>query len=125
MNNYFEMYSKKEKQIVKVYSITPIDKNDSRATIFVPSLFNVNNQSGWKTVNVTTLIPIECMDTYLKQLPNSKTQRNKAKQRMVLVDAIWRTTDGEEFPHTMIDMAVEHELELMEKEKTECTVDMQ
>ena len=51
MNNYFEMYSKKEKQIVKVYSITPIDKNESRATIFVPSSFNVNNQNGWKTVN--------------------------------------------------------------------------
>ena len=119
MNDYIEMYSKKENEVVRVYNISATTSGSSLATIFVPSKFNnpQYNFMGWQTVKMTSLIPIDLKDAYIKGLPTSKTQKNKAKSRMTLVDAIWRTTDGNEFPHTMIDMAIEHELELMNKEK--------
>ena len=46
----------------------------------------------------------------------SKTKKNKAKARMQLLDATWRTTDGRLWNHSDIDAAVDHELALMESE---------
>lgn len=46
----------------------------------------------------------------------SKTKKNKAKARMQLLDATWRTTDGRLWNHSDLDAAVDHELALMESE---------
>lgn len=121
--NYVEMFSKKENEVVRVYDISPsrINESYSVATIFIPSKLTVNYDVCWKTVKMTTLIPIEFKDAYLQQLPTSKTQKNKAKQRMQLVDATWKTSDGIMWEHKNIEDAIVHELELMEKEKNNTT----
>jgi hypothetical protein len=47
----------------------------------------------------------------------SKTKKNKAKDRMKLIEATWQTSDGNLWNHSDIDSAVEHELFLMSLEE--------
>lgn len=105
---YEEMRLKKTGEIVRVYDVT-----DGIATIFDPSLYQRQN-NGWTKVKVSHVVPRGF------PLDNkgyvSKTKKNKAKARMQLLDATWRTTDGMVWDHSKIDAAVEHELKLMNNE---------
>lgn len=109
MINYVEMQLRPSGELVKVYDIT-----DGQATIWSDSQF-IQCNGGWMKVKVNRLVPVE----YPLNNKNyvSKTQKNKAKSRMHLEDAIWKTTDGQLWKHENLDEAVAHELELMDKEK--------
>lgn len=104
---YEEMRLKKSGEVVRVYGIDPVEKV---AVIFCPSQYKkVNN--GWLYIKVSLLVPRDfpvCSKDYV-----SKTQKNKAKDRMKLIDATWQTSDGNLWSHSDIDAAVEHELFLM------------
>lgn len=108
---YEEMRLKKNGQVVRVYNIS-----EGMATIFNPEMYQkVNN--GWDRIKVSNVVPMDYpvnSDEYV-----SKTKKNKAKSRMQLVDAAWRTTDGIEFKHENIEEAIAHELELMEVKTNE------
>lgn len=107
--NYVEMQLRPSGEIVKVYDIT-----DGQATIWSDSQFH-NCNGGWMKVKVNRLVPQGY--PLNSQDHTSKTQKNKAKSRMHLEDAVWKTSDGELWKHENIDDAIAHELELMEKEK--------
>lgn len=103
-----EMRLKKSGNVVKVYDIT-----NGVATIFNPEMY-IKNNNGWDQVALKRLVPMEYPvnnDTYITQ-----TTKNKAKKRMHLEDAVWKTSDGELWKHENIDDAIAHEIELMEKE---------
>lgn len=107
--NCIEMRLRPSGDIVQVYDIT-----DGMATIFNKAQFMTSDQ-GWQKIKVSKLVPMEF------ELHNtdtvSQTTKNKAKKRMHLEDATWKTSDGELWRHENIDDAIAHELELMEKEK--------
>lgn len=106
---YEEMRFKKTGEVVRVYDIT-----NGVATIFDPSLYQKQN-NGWTMVKASQVVP---MDFPLNSRDYiSKTKRNKAKSRMQLLNATWRTTDGRLWNHSDITSAVKHELKLMESEK--------
>lgn len=108
---YEEMRIKKPGNVVRVYNIT-----DGIATIFNPEMyFKVNN--GWQKVKVSLLVPIDFPVDSADCV--SKTKRNKAKERMVLVDAIWRTSDGVEWKHSEIEEAILNEVAIMEAERND------
>ena len=46
------------------------------------------------------------------------TKKNKAKARMQLVNATWETSDGVLWSHCVLEDAIAHEIELMDKEIT-------
>lgn len=106
--NYVEMQLKPNGELVKVYDIT-----DGQATIWSESQYHQCN-NGWMKIKVSRLVPQE----YPLNSKNhaSKTQKNKAKSRMHLEDAIWKTSDGQLWKHENIDDAIAHELELMNEE---------
>ena len=105
---YEEMRFKKTGEVVRVYDIT-----NGVATIFDPSLYQKQN-NGWTMVKASQVVP---MDFPLNSRDYvSKTKRNKAKSRMQLLNATWKTTDGRLWNHSDIDTAVQHEVELMENE---------
>ena len=106
--NFIEMRLRPAGDIVQVYDIT-----DGIATIFNKAQFMTSDQ-GWQKIKVSKLVPMEF------ELHNtnviSQTTKNKAKKRMHLEDAVWKTSDGELWKHENIDDAIAHELELMDKE---------
>ena len=111
MNLYEEMRLKKSEQVVRVYSI-----QDNMALVFDPERYKKQN-NGWEKVKVSSLVPLDYpvnSDQYI-----SKTQKNKARQRMWLTSAIWLTTDGKEWAHEDYEEAINHEIELMKREKGE------
>jgi hypothetical protein len=114
--NYVEMQLKPSGEIVKVYDIT-----DGQATIWSDLQFQQCN-GGWVKIKVNRLVPPGYPLNNKEYV--SKTQKNKAKSRMHLEDATWKTTDGELWKHENIDDAIAHELELMEKEKNETNKEM-
>lgn len=84
---YEEMRLKKSGEVVRVYGIDPVEKI---AVVFCPSQYQkVNN--GWLYIKVSLLVPrgfpVSNKDCV------SKTQKNKAKERMKLIDATWQTSD--------------------------------
>lgn len=108
---YEEMRVRPSGSIVRVYQII-----DGVATVFDKEKFMRDNQ-GWNKVKVNKLVPMDLPlynDTVVSQ-----TAKNKAKKRMHLEDATWKTSDGKLWSHADIDMAVEHELTLMEQENQE------
>lgn len=115
-NGYIEMYSKQNKNNVRVYSFTTVN-GQPMALIFNPNAINPNSNNPWSYVKVSSLVPLEFADMIKNNVSNSKTQRNKAKGRMKIIDATWQTSDGETWQHENIEDAITHELELMEKEK--------
>ncbi len=108
---YEEMRFKKTGEIVRVYDVT-----DGIATIFDPSLYQRQN-NGWAKVKTSQVVPLDFPLNSKDYV--SKTKKNKAKDRMQLVDATWRTTDGMLWNHSNIDAAIEHELELMDSESNQ------
>ena len=105
---YEEMRLKKTDETVRVYDIT-----DGVAIIFDPSLYQRQN-NGWAKVKASQVVPMDFPLNSKEYV--SKTKKNKAKARMQLLDATWRTTDGRLWNHSDIDAAVDHELALMESE---------
>ena len=105
---YEEMRLRPSGKLVKVYDIT-----DGMATIFDKEQFMKSNQ-GWVKVKVNKLVPKEF------ELHNnaiiSQTTKNKAKKRMHLEDATWKTSDGMLWSHNVLEDAITHEIELMNKE---------
>lgn len=100
-----EMRLKKNGVVVRVYEI-----QDGRAYIFNPEAFQkVNN--GWESVKLSQLVPMDFPINSKEYI--SKTTKNKAKNRMKLMDAIWKTSDGIEWKHENIQEAIQHEIELM------------
>lgn len=93
--------------IVQVYDIA-----NGMATIFNKAQFMTSDQ-GWMQIKVNKLVPMEFplhnVDTV------SQTMKNKAKKRLHLEDATWKTSDGELWKHENLEDAITHELELMEK----------
>lgn len=117
-NGYIEMYSKQVRGNVRVYSFATID-NKAMALIFNPNAINPDHNNPWFYVKVGTLIPLEFAETMTKDVFVSKTKRNKAKGRMQILDATWRTSDGATWKYENIEEAIAHELGLMKKEKDE------
>ena len=102
---YQMMRLRPDGEIVRVYSIT-----GDMATIWCESQF-IKADQGWKQVRVTKLVP---MDYDLHNTDTiSKTQQQKAKKRLHLEDATWKTTDGQLWSHEDLPKAIEHERELM------------
>lgn len=108
---YEEMRLKKTGEVVRVYDIT-----DGVATIFDPSLYQKQN-NGWSKVKASQIVPLDFPLNSKDYV--SKTKKNKAKARMQLLDATWRTTDGRLWNHSDLDAAVDHELGLMESEASQ------
>lgn len=102
---YFEMRRRKDGEVVRVYEV-----KDGMALIFSASQYQ-RDGGGWQKIKMTQMIPIEFPVNKNEYV--SKTMRNKAKERMKLVDATWETTDGKQWAHKDIDAAIEHELEIM------------
>ena len=105
MMNYVEMQLRPDGGICKVYDIT-----DGQATIWSDSLF-AQCDCGWMKVKVSRLVP-EGYGLHNNDFV-SKTQEAKAKKRMHLEDATWKTSDGLLWRHTDIKEAIQHELKLM------------
>ena len=85
--NCIEMRLRPSGDIVQVYDIA-----NGVATVFNKAQFMISDQ-GWMQVKVNKLVPMEF------ELHNvattSQTMKNKAKKRMHLEDATWKTSDGE------------------------------
>lgn len=89
------------------------DPQSNYAVIYDPYLASksIGNGGGWQKVKLSNLIP----DAYFSPAAGayqSKTEKNKYKSRLQLVTATWRCTDGEEFDHADLELAIEHEREL-------------
>ncbi len=107
---YEEMRLRKTGETVRVYAIDPVE---NIATIFCPAQYiKVNN--GWMKIKVSQLVPMDFPINNKDCV--SKTKKNKAKDRMKLIEATWQTSDGNLWSHSDIDAAVEHELFLMSLE---------
>ena len=110
-----EMRLRPSGSIVRVYSFN----SDGTAFIFDPMAY-MNNNQGMIKVKIGKLVPIDY------PLHNSdacsKTKKNKAKARLHLVDAVWESTDGIKYSHDCIEEAIQHELDLMEKENNESEI---
>jgi hypothetical protein len=111
-NEYFEMRRKKDEAPVRVYSISP----DGIATIFDIGAYK-NTGNGWQKIGITKLIPMDMPLNHKEVI--TKTLKNKAKDRMKIVDATWETSDGQQWTHAEIENAVMHEIELMKNEVTD------
>lgn len=95
-------------QIVRVYAI---DANTGNARIWSAAQF-IKSDQGWQTVKSSKLVP---MDYDLHNSDTiSKTQEAKAKKRMHLEDATWKTSDGMLWSHAVVKEAIKHEIELMQ-----------
>ena len=112
---YEEMRLRPNGEIVRVYAI-----ENEIATIFNPSQFMKSDQ-GWQRISVKKLVPVD-YELHNAQTV-SKTQKNKAKNRIKLIDAVWETSDGIKWEHKYLESAISHELVLMDadQEKKEMT----
>lgn len=104
------MYLRKSGERVLVFAY---DIEHNLAAVYVPSkaASTPKNGGGWMRVKQSDLIPEE----YYNKLANSfqsKTEKNKYKSRLQLVTATWRCTDGKEFDHADLELAIQHEREL-------------
>ena len=108
---YEEMRLRKTGETVRVYAIDP---SENIATIFSASQYTKTN-NGWQKIKLSQLVPMDFPINNKDHI--SKTKKNKAKDRMKLIEATWQTSDGNLWNHSDIDAAVEHELFLMSLEE--------
>ncbi len=94
-------------EYVKVFDIT-----DGQATVWSDAQF-AKCDCGWMKVKVSRLVP-EGYELHNNNFV-SKTQEAKAKKRMHLEDATWRTSDGVLWRHADIKEAIQYELRLMQE----------
>ena len=113
MNNTTTMYSKKLKTDVIVYNITASGNGTSMATIFIPELMCKDNLTGWRTVNINTLIPMEYKEMYL-EVADAAEKREIARKRLEISG--WKTSDGTVYSLEEQKAAIEHEIDLMNME---------
>ena len=104
MKDYVVMRINKTNEPVRVYAWLP----NGEALCFVESDYA-------RQIKHSKLRPddIPVSEQYV-----SKTQQNKAKKRMKLIDATWETSDGKQWTHTDIEKAVAHEYNLMSEEQS-------
>ena len=105
------MRLRKTGETVRVYAIDP---SENIATIFSTSQYTKTN-NGWQKIKLSQLVPMDVPINNKDYI--SKTKKNKAKDRMKLIEATWQTSDGNLWNHSDIDAAVEHELFLMSLEE--------
>ncbi len=105
------MRLRKTGETVRVYAINP---SENIATIFSTSQYTKTN-NGWQKIKLSQLVPMDFPINNKDYI--SKTKKNKAKDRMKLIEATWQTSDGNLWNHSDIDAAVEHELFLMSLEE--------
>ena len=111
MKDYVVMRINKTNEPVRVYAWLP----NGEALCFVESEYAKQGAGGWRQIKTNKLRPddIPVSEQYV-----SKTQQNKAKKRMKLIDATWETSDGKQWTHTDIEKAVAHEYNLMSEEQS-------
>ena len=109
MTEYFEMWHRKRSIPVRVYCV----KSDGTAMIWSDGVARKQNGSGWETVLLKHLVPLDKKD--LLGVP-SKSLRNRAKERLKIVSATWRGSDGTLYDHSELNEAIEHEIILLEAE---------
>lgn len=103
-----KMYDKKSTNIVEAVDFY----SDGTVLIYDPNLGARQNGNGWITVKRNRLIPADYAEMFVSGM--SKTEKNKIKERLTLVEATWATSDGNLYNN--IDIAIEHEKELMNKD---------
>ena len=96
-----KMYDKKSTNVVEAVDFY----SDGSVLVFDPNLADRQNGNGWITIKRNRLIPIEYAEKYITGM--SKTEKNKIKERLTLVEAGWETSDGLVFYN--VDEAIEHE----------------
>lgn len=94
---------------VKVYAI-----NGDKALIFDP-VSHMRDQGGWKAIKLNKLVPMD-YPVYTEHQIASEALK-KAKERLELIDATWKTSDGQLFKHDEKAEAIKVELSLMNIEK--------
>lgn len=109
MEGYFEMMTRGTKEKVRVYHID----NCGTATIWSPSQYH-KGAGGWLRLPLTKMMPVDFAPGGENEI--SMTQKNKAKKRLKLLDAVWQASDGSIYPHKELDDAIRHELDIMQKE---------
>lgn len=103
MENQLELIVKKTREKVKVYC------QSLDGTIVWSNSQNAFVKYGWKS-----LVPVD----YNFEGILSKTQRNKIKSFLKLVDATWECTDGIQYTHTSLEDAIKHQEALLNINKT-------
>ena len=109
---YELMRVRKTAEIVRMYSL---DMSRKMALCWNERLYQSQNGNGWIEIPYKNLVPMEYEANPKDYV--SKTQKGKAKKRLKLIDATWQTSNGTLYPHSALDIAIEEELEIMEKEK--------
>ena len=104
-----KMYFKKHNCLVHVYEFYS-DKH-LMAIIWTPG--GTDNGSGWMRVRAKDLIPMEYFDGASGF--QSKTYKNRIKERLKLVNATWECTDGTQFDN--VNQAIEYEKVFYEAER--------
>lgn len=118
-----KMYFKKHNCLVHVYSIYQ-DKH-LMALIWTPG--DTQNGSGWMKVRAKELLSMEYYNG--SSGFESKSYRNRVKQRLTLINATWECTDGTQFDNVReaIDyekVIYEHEKQIMLAEGSEEDIEM-
>lgn len=104
-----KMYDKKSTNVVEAVDFY----SDGTVLVYDPNLGARQNGNGWITINRKRLIPADYAEMFISGM--SKTEKNKIKDRLTLYYAEWMTSDGEVYKD--IDLALNHEKQLMESEK--------
>ena len=103
-----KMYDKKSTNVVEAVDFY----SDGTVLVYDPNLGARQNGNGWITIKRNRLIPVDYAEMFISGM--SKTEKNKIKERLILTNAWWKTTDGKVFDN--LDNAIEHEKNLMESE---------
>ena len=106
------MYNKKLNTQVEVYAF---DVDHGVALFYDPRIARGNGGNGWQKCPIKQIVPVEYVTSNGEYI--SKTERNKVKSRLKLVDAIWECEDGKRFNHQNIEDAIEYQRELMKEDK--------
>ena len=104
-----KMYDKKSTNVVEAVDFY----SDGTVLVYDPNLGARQNGNGWITVKRNRLIPADYAEMFISGM--SKTEKNKIKDRLRLYYTEWMTSDGEVYKD--IDLALNHEKQLMESEK--------
>lgn len=68
---------------------------------------------GWCRMRLKDLVPAAHANPITGQFM-SKSERNRIKEKLQIVSATWKCTDGELYDHSMLNEAIEHQRNLEE-----------
>ena len=94
------------------YEVFHIDLIQRVALCFDANVAKKNNGVGWVSIKLKDLIPEKYFNPS-KGCFMSISERNRAKKHLTLLDATWQSEDGRKFPHSMIEEAIAHQLDLL------------